>query len=66
VFYTCLFATTGTDLRGPLRAGAADEELAGRLRAAWVGREDRYSEQRDELRRREQPLHKIEMHYIGG
>jgi cyclic pyranopterin phosphate synthase len=66
IFYTCLFATTGTDLRGPLRAGAADEELAERLRAAWAGREDRYSEQRDALRRREQPLHKIEMHYIGG
>jgi cyclic pyranopterin phosphate synthase len=66
VFYTCLFATTGVDLRGPLRAGATDEELAGRLRAAWASREDRYSEQRDALRRREQPLHKIEMHYIGG
>jgi GTP 3',8-cyclase len=25
---TCLFAQTETDLRGPLRAGASDEELA--------------------------------------
>jgi len=66
VFYTCLFATSGTDLRGPLRAGCTDEELAEQLRAAWNGRQDRYSEQRDALRRREQPLHKIEMHYIGG
>ena len=66
VFYTCLFATTGTDLRGPLRAGATDEELGARLRAAWTGRDDRYSEQRDALRRRVEPLHKIEMHYIGG
>jgi len=66
LFYTCLFATSGTDLRGPLRAGATDQELAERLRTAWSGREDRYSEQRDALRRSEQPLHKIEMHYIGG
>ncbi len=66
LFYTCLFATSGADLRGPLRAGATDQELIERLRTAWRGREDRYSEQRDALRRSEQPLHKIEMHYIGG
>jgi len=66
MFYTCLFATTGTDLRGALRGGASDEELAGLLRTAWNGREDRYSEQREALRRRDEPLQKIEMHYIGG
>jgi cyclic pyranopterin phosphate synthase len=66
MFYTCLFATAGTDLRGALRSGATDDELAALLQAAWTGRADRYSEQRDELRRSEQPLHKIEMHYIGG
>jgi len=66
MFYTCLFATTGTDLRGALRAGATDNELAALLRDAWTRRDDRYSEQREALRRREQPLRKIEMHYIGG
>jgi cyclic pyranopterin phosphate synthase len=66
VFYTCLFATAGTDLRGMLRGGASDEELADLLRTAWSGRTDRYSEQREALRRGEQPLQKIEMHYIGG
>jgi cyclic pyranopterin phosphate synthase len=66
VFYTCLFATTGTDLRGALRGGASDEELASMLRAAWGGREDRYSELREALLRSAQPLQKIEMHYIGG
>jgi len=65
-FYTCLFATSGTDLRASLRAGCTDEELAERLRAAWMRRDDRYSERRDALRGREQPLQKIEMHYIGG
>lgn len=66
MFYTCLFATTGVDLRGTLRAGASDEELTSILRAAWSGRDDRYSELREALRRGEQPLQKIEMHYIGG
>ena len=65
-FYTCLFATEGTDLRGALRAGATDAELVDRLHGAWTRREDRYSERRDALRRGDQPLHKIEMHYIGG
>jgi len=66
VFYTCLFATTGTDLRGALRGGASDEELEALLRGAWSVREDRYSELREALRRSEHPLQKIEMHYIGG
>ena len=65
ILYTCLFATRGTDLRTPLRAGADDEELLGLIRSTWRRREDRYSE----LRRL--PLgsvkpRKIEMYYIGG
>ncbi len=66
VFYTCLFATHGTDLRAPLRAGATQEEIADTLRSIWNGRGDRYSELRSELRRQERAMHKIEMHYIGG
>ncbi len=64
--YTCLFASAGVDLRGPLRAGASDAELLELLRGAWRERADRYSEQRQSLRSQEHPLHKIEMHYIGG
>ncbi len=64
-FYTCLFATQGLDLRAALRAGANDEELLNVIRGKWLGRTDRYSELRDELRRTEQPK-KIEMYYIGG
>jgi GTP 3',8-cyclase len=61
--YTCLFATTGTDLRSPLRAGATDAELADLLASLWRGRSDRYSE----LRSAETVgLRKIEMSYIGG
>jgi cyclic pyranopterin phosphate synthase len=64
--YTCLFAARGLDLRAPLRAGATDDEIFATLRSAWMGRDDRYSELRDARRAAEQPLQKIEMHYIGG
>jgi cyclic pyranopterin phosphate synthase len=66
MFYTCLFATHGTDLRAPLRAGASDDELAAIVRNIWTARGDRYSEQRVELRMRGQAAGKVEMNYIGG
>jgi cyclic pyranopterin phosphate synthase len=66
VFYTCLFATHGLDLKQPLRSGASDDELRTLIRTAWQGREDRYSEQRAQSGNTEQPLRKIEMYYIGG
>ena len=62
--YTCLFARSGHDLRGPLRAGASDEELAGIIRAVWTSRDDRYSEERSELRNDER--RRVEMYEIGG
>jgi len=65
-FYTCLFATQGLDLRAPLRAGAADADLLQLIRGVWHGRTDRYSEQREELRRVKPETKKIEMNYIGG
>ena len=43
-----------------------DVELLRILRAAWLGRADRYSEQREELRRESPEPKKIEMYYIGG
>jgi cyclic pyranopterin phosphate synthase len=64
MFYTCLFATAGTDFRAALRAGADDAELRRMIRTTWRAREDRYSE----LRGREAAAaeRKIEMYYIGG
>jgi cyclic pyranopterin phosphate synthase len=62
--YTCLFAQSGHDLRGPLRAGASDEELAGIVRAVWTSRDDRYSEARSELRNAGR--RRVEMYEIGG
>jgi len=61
--YTCLFATTGTDLRGPLRADASDTQLAALVRRLWENRADRYSEQRQQL---VMPKRKLEMSYLGG
>ena len=64
-FYTCLFATTGLDLRAALRSGGSDADLLNLIRGNWLGRTDRYSELREELRTHE-PARKIEMYYIGG
>jgi cyclic pyranopterin phosphate synthase len=61
--YTCLFAVNGTDVRGPLRAGTSDEQLAMLVSELWARREDRYSELRANGPRR---LPRIEMSYIGG
>jgi GTP 3',8-cyclase len=61
--YTCLFASLGHDLRGPLREGATDEELHQRITGIWKARTDRYSA----LRTTETlGLPKVEMSYIGG
>jgi len=61
--YTCLFAANGLDLRGPLRAGANDQELLDMLTQTWRKRTDRYSEERAEGKGRTE---KVEMYYIGG
>jgi cyclic pyranopterin phosphate synthase len=63
VLFTCLFAGSGRDLRGPLRGGASDSELASILTAAWTQRADRYSELRSAATSRSP---RVEMSYIGG
>lgn len=60
--FTCLFAEQGFDLRALLRSGASDVDISRRLAGVWQNRTDRYSEQRDQLKRTK----KIEMSYIGG
>jgi GTP 3',8-cyclase len=61
--YTCLFAVRGHDLRGLLRGGASDGELAEAIAGVWSHRDDRYSE----LRTAETAdLPKVEMSFIGG
>ena len=66
VLYTCLFATHGTSLRDAMRGGASDDQLLELIRGVWLGRADRYSEQRVSLRRAAGDERKVEMFYIGG
>ena len=62
--YTCLFASQGFDLKGPLRAGATDADIEEMLAKLWHARTDRYSEERADLTG-PQPR-KVEMYHIGG
>ncbi len=66
VLYTCLFASHGTDLRGPMRDGADHEELTDIVRSVWLERGDRYSELRVPSQAEEHPIHKVEMYQVGG
>jgi cyclic pyranopterin phosphate synthase len=74
LWYLCLYATRGQDLRGALRAGASRDELLGLIRSTWQGRRDRGAEERLALPER-RPLIQIgelkrdphlEMHTRGG
>ncbi len=64
--FTCLFGSVGTDLRGPLRDGATDEEIAALAGGVWRAREDRYSEERASLTEDLRSRQKVEMYKIGG
>jgi cyclic pyranopterin phosphate synthase len=74
MWYLCLYATRGTDLRGPLRAGATDDELKQLIGDTWRRRTDRGAEARLALRDRSPmiPLSSLkrdphlEMHTRGG
>jgi cyclic pyranopterin phosphate synthase len=74
LWFLCLYATRGLDLRGPLRAGASASDLREILTAAWRQRTDRGAEERLALRERA-PLMAVaelkkdphlEMHTRGG
>jgi len=61
--FTCLFATTGHDLRALLRGEATDSDIRSVVSGIWNRRADRYSEIRTANTAK---LQKIEMSYIGG
>jgi cyclic pyranopterin phosphate synthase len=71
-WFLCLYAPDGTDLAGPLRAGATDEELAARILGRWSVRDDRGAEERLTVERRpvaREELRRdprLEMHTRGG
>ena len=75
MWYLCLYATHGLDLRAPLRAGAAADALREIIAAGWRGRADRGAEERVALgeRRAFVPVQDLlrkdphlEMHTRGG
>jgi cyclic pyranopterin phosphate synthase len=74
VWYRCLYATSGTDLRTPLRSGVSQEEILAMITSGWEGRADRGAEERLAVRNREPLVPKsslkndphLEMHTRGG
>ena len=74
LWYLCLYALRGTDLRGPLRAGAAAGDLRRLIESVWTRRDDRGAELRLAAGDRQPliPLEKLqrephlEMHTRGG
>jgi cyclic pyranopterin phosphate synthase len=74
VWLLCLYASAGTDLRRPLRAGATREDLVGLITAVWSQRADRGAEERLGMNREAAliPLRTLkkdahlEMHTRGG
>lgn len=74
VWYLCLYASAGTDLRALVRAGASADDLASAIAAVWSGRADRGAE--DRLARLDRPPilpadvlrsdPHLEMHTRGG
>lgn len=62
--YTCLFASSGLDLKSVLRAEDYDKsKLLDLLSKHWMVRDDRYSETRTQ---KGDARPKVEMSYIGG
>ena len=74
VWYLCLYAERGVDLRGPLRGGVSDDALRDVITSVWHARTDRGAENRLVVRERSPliPLKALkrdphlEMHTRGG
>jgi cyclic pyranopterin phosphate synthase len=74
IWYLCLYAQNGLDLRRALREGASDVELAALITSTWTGRTDRGAEERLSSRARTSLVSiedlradpHLEMHTRGG
>ncbi|MEC1624282.1 GTP 3',8-cyclase MoaA [Bacillus mojavensis] len=62
--FTCLFASSGYDLRAPVRQGLSDGELTEMIGTVWKNRIDQYSV--DRTLSKTAGKKKVEMSYIGG
>lgn len=67
---TCLFASSGFNLKGLLRSGATDLEIRQTVSDIWAHRKDRFSDERWAILKSgnydPQKRHKIEMITLGG
>ena len=61
--YTCLFGTKGVNIGSHMRKGVNDDDLSRIISKIWVGRKDKYSEDRSMAKK---SLKKVEMHHVGG
>ena len=59
--YTCLFASTGNDLKSLIRMNASKIQIGEAVRAIWTIRDDAYSQNRGVI-----DDEKVEMSFIGG
>jgi cyclic pyranopterin phosphate synthase len=74
MWYLCLYASRGVDLRAPLRSGAGTGEIAQLVTRVWQGRSDRGAEHRLAVRDRSAVIPvsslkrdpHLEMHTRGG
>ncbi len=74
MWFLCLYAAQGMDLRGALRAGVSADDIAAMIRGRWQARDDRGAEERLALgdRRAFVPMKALkkdphlEMHTRGG
>ncbi|HET9833651.1 MAG TPA: GTP 3',8-cyclase MoaA [Vicinamibacterales bacterium] len=74
MWYLCLYAVQGLDLRAPIRGGATSDQIAAMIRRCWTERTDRGAEDRLALgeRRSFVPVNSLkkdphlEMHTRGG
>jgi cyclic pyranopterin phosphate synthase len=74
MWYRCLYATSGTDLRAPLRTGFSNDQIRVLIEEAWRARDDRGAERRLEERDRSTFIPRdalrtdphLEMHTRGG
>lgn len=62
--YTCLFASSGFDLKELVRSESDDAGIRDTIADTWGKRVDRYSDERTEISAKNKK--KIEMSYIGG
>ncbi len=74
LWFTCLYAVDGVDLKGPLRTGATDDDIAALIHDRWTARRERGAEERLAVSERG-PLYQVEglrvdphreMHTRGG